>query len=595
MNNFRTLQKEFRRTTALPTQEQSCFSRDLEGTDPSLAEELLELPAFSAKDTKSLDEVCNKHRVVLGADLNGAESTLPEVGGYAVERHLGEGGQAQVFLAHQLSTGQAVAIKVFRGQGISESQRSRIQQETEALVRLQLPNVVPILDRCETACGRECLITRFIPGRPVDEVAAEWREQDPRRVVVLFVKIAQTLAKVHQAGLIHRDLKPSNVLVDESGEPYLLDFGLASFFADPGGRLLTASFPAGFEGSLRWASPEQVDTSYGRIDHRSDLYSLGVMLYEALSGRFPYAASGGILKVAQQIVRAQPLPLPSCERESMSLSADIAAIVQQLLEKRPARRFQSAKELIEALQSSQTEMAGAAVPVIRKSILWRWGVPTAAVVLLAAVVWGGRPPAPPSFVVPTEQPDSFLAVTDRLSTPTHTAQPAAPVEKLDEVLAPFGFTPEGWRQISSLQHDNHAIERNGLAIQGDFRLRLNLAAAHTDEVQIVLTLVGRGAANDLKITAHKTNTWSDNEEWRFQTPAGPTSANLPIGDHVLTLDRVGERMTLSADGVAGSGDTRLATFAIDADARFQAVRLASSGPALKLGRLRLHSLHDVQP
>ena len=98
-------------------------------------------------------------------------------------------------------------------------------------------------------------------------------------------------------------MKPSNILVDQDGEPYLLDFGLASFFADPSGRLLTATPESAFQGSILWASPEQVDASFGSVDHRSDIYSLGVVLYQSLTGGFPYPVEGGILDMAQQIVR----------------------------------------------------------------------------------------------------------------------------------------------------------------------------------------------------------------------------------------------------------------------------------------------------
>lgn len=526
----------------------------------------------------------------MGGDSDKARCVLPEVAGYTVERPLGEGGQAQVFLAHQQSTGQAVAIKVFRGQGISDSQCTRIQQETEALVRLQLPNVVPILDRCETACGQACLVTRFIPGRPLDEVTAEWREHDPQQVVDLFIKIALTLEKVHRAGIVHRDLKPSNVLVDESGEPHLLDFGLASFFADPGGRLLTATFPARFEGSLRWASPEQVDASFGRIDHRSDLYSLGVMLYEALSGRFPYATRGGILEVAQQIVRAQPLPLPHSDQDSAGIGADVSAIVQQLLEKRPARRFQSADELQQALGAARPTKVKTYKQSSRHRSKWIWTTGVFAVAVLSAAAWAAWQPAPSSPIDRPEQPASEVVAAGSLSAMPHVTSSKSPTQQLDTMLAPFGEVPDGWRQVGSLQHDHHAIERDDLTIQGNFRLRLDLVAARAEQAQVVITLVGQGAADDLKITASKTNTWSNNEMWYFHTPAGTTSANLPIGSHVLTIDRVGERVTLSADAVAGSGETRLATFAVDAGSSFQAVRIASSGPDLSLEGLRINPL-----
>ncbi len=566
--------------------------------NPDLANEVRTLLRFHSRESDPLEAACDERRETTIALQEHAGTPLPRIPGYVVQRRVGSGGQADVFLAQQESTGQDVAVKVFRGYSLADSQRNRIDAETKALVRLQLPNVVAILDRGQTACGREYLVTRFVDGIPIDQAASKLLAHDCEGVVDLFAKVAETLSRVHQHGIIHRDLKPSNILVDKNGEPYLLDFGLASFFADPSGRLLTATPESAFQGSILWASPEQVDASFGSVDHRSDIYSLGVVLYQSLTGRFPYSIDGGILDVAQQIVRTEPADLTaSSGAPKPKWPSELETVVLRALDKQPQRRFQSADDFAAALRGLRnaepigTQISRGSSRRSRLSYLVLFASAAAAVVVLwpglnAAIVSrldarnpetsadGGKASEKPNGPNPKE------SATGRTSR----------VESFDDELAEFGVVPPRWSQVGKLQNNHHHIERADVSIKGDFTLALQASADPTNRAEFALTLVGTNGGDDLTIFGQKINTWSDNESWEIRTRSGTVLKGLPVGSHTFTLKRQGELVTLAADAVhqPNQSSTVLATFATNGSNRFKAIRLSTT-PAMRLGRLRLHS------
>ncbi len=582
--DFEQLQTAFHEASRKSPSERSKFIEQLHTDYPELATELRSLLRFDAKEHDPLERKCESGRTT-SLTPEQLLPRLPAIHGYTVERLIGSGGQADVFLARQESTGQAVAIKVFRGYALADVQRHRIDSEAKALVRLQLPNVVAIIDRGQTTDGREYLVTRYVAGEPIDQAASKVLARNLDDVANLFAKVAETLARVHRHGIIHRDLKPSNILVDQDHEPYLLDFGLASFFADPSGRLLTATPNCGFQGSILWASPEQVDASFGSVDHRSDIYSLGVVLYQSLTGGFPYPVNGGILDVAQQIVRTSPTPLTASIRTSNRLWVpELQAIVFRALDKRPICRFQSADELAAALRSvRQSALASSHIPSpqTRRPTLLRFALVGGVTVACAALFIGLNATM---FSKPeSSKPD---AIVDN-KVPTQ----SAPEESLDEALAAFGRVPPNWTRVGKLQNNHHEIERSNIRIDGDFVLALQASADRATRAGFRLTLVGSDGADDLTISAQKVNTWSDNESWKFQTPSGTVLRGLPVSSHTFSLKRQGEVVTLTADAVyqPDRSSNVLATFAAGESQRFKAIRLATTGPAMQLQRLRLHA------
>jgi serine/threonine-protein kinase len=556
------------------------FVAQLMSREAGSADKVRSLLDSDSPQLGALEASCNDRRLASTASLEFLERRSPAIPGYIIQRHIGAGGQADVFLARQASTGQDVAIKVFRGSRLAESQHRRIDAETEALVRLQLPNVVAILDRGQTACGGEYLVTRFVDGLPIDKAARQLLES-PQKLAALFTNVAETLARVHRHGILHRDLKPSNILVDRNGEPYVLDFGLASFFADPSGRLLTVTPNEAFQGSILWASPEQVDSSFGAIDQRSDIYSLGVVLYQSLTGRFPYPVDGGFLDVAQHIVRSAPARLTAHEFE---------AVVLRALEKQPKSRFQSADEFAAALRRVSKERVDESSEFRKPThnSLWSRFAPLAILAVICGILWSAL------------HAEMLTAPNENKSASSHTAQVPvevrrAQVTRIDDELSAFGVVPPQWTQVGSLQATRHEIERANISIEVDFVLRLYASADRASRASFVITLVGANGGDDLTIVGEKVNTWSDNESWQFRTPAGTLMKGLPVGSHTFELKRVGALLTFAVDSVhlPQRNDTLLATFAANGSQGFKAIRLMTTGPAIRLERLRLSPVESA--
>ena len=189
----------------------------------------------------------------------------------------------------------------------------------------------------------------LIEGPPLDQywVDSLWPDSNGlARLIQLFAKIADAVEQAHRLGIIHRDLKPSNIRIDRWGEPHVLDFGLARLL-EPGrnGRASPITVSGQVLGSLPWASPEHVSAGDDRVIATSDVYSLGVMLYQALTGRFPYSTNGPITEVMREILKSNPAP-PSRVSSvwPKRLDSTIDAIVLNALNKSAAARYQSATE-----------------------------------------------------------------------------------------------------------------------------------------------------------------------------------------------------------------------------------------------------------
>ena len=226
--------------------------------------------------------------------------------GYEIIEELQRGGQGVVFRAVQTGTKRQVAIKVMReGSLAGRHDRARFEREVEILGQLNHPNIVTIHDTGSVA-GSTYFVMDHIAGKPLDEHVADLRlgVTDTMR---LFAKVCDAVNAAHLRGIIHRDLKPSNIRVAPDGEPRVLDFGLAKV-SDTDVRTATMTATGQFVGSLPWASPEQTDGESVDIDVRTDVYSLGVILYQLLTERFPYPVVGGVREVMDNIARAQPAP-----------------------------------------------------------------------------------------------------------------------------------------------------------------------------------------------------------------------------------------------------------------------------------------------
>lgn len=256
---------------------------------------------------------------------------------WTVERCLGQGASGTVYLARGPS-GEPVALKVLEVLG--RASRRRIDTELEVLSRLDHPLVVRLLERGELR-GRIYLVMEFIPGDPLDKLLERDGPMPPRRAVELAEALARALAHCHRTGVLHRDLKPSNVVVDPTGQPRLVDFGLARDL-DAGSRVTREGQ---FIGTPGFWSPEQARGQTDAIDVRTDVYGVGAVLYALLTGKPPIEGES-LLELLERTERLVPVP-PSARQPGIDPLLD--QIVLRCLEKDPARRPPDADALAREL------------------------------------------------------------------------------------------------------------------------------------------------------------------------------------------------------------------------------------------------------
>jgi tetratricopeptide (TPR) repeat protein/tRNA A-37 threonylcarbamoyl transferase component Bud32 len=283
-----------------------------------------------------------------GEDETAPGHILPgQIGRYRVLRLLGEGGMGVVYEAVQEHPHRTVALKVVKP-GLDSSLLRRFEHESQALARLQHPGIAQIYEAgvADTGFGPQPYFAmEFIHGQPLHKYT-EAHHLKVKERLDLMGKICQAVEHAHQRGLIHRDLKPGNILVDETGQPKILDFGVARV-TDSDTQVTRQTDVGQLVGTLEYMSPEQVLADPMEIDTRSDVYALGVILYEMLAGRRPYKLSQRLHEAVLTIREEDPAPLSSV---SGQYRGDIETIVAKALEKDKARRYGSAAELAEDIQ-----------------------------------------------------------------------------------------------------------------------------------------------------------------------------------------------------------------------------------------------------
>jgi len=300
--------------------------------------------AEKVESTQACASGSTKARLVEGLRRRNAP-VLPEgLPGYSIVGEIHRGGQGVVYQAVQESTGRTVAIKVMlSGAFAGPSEKLRFEREVQILARLKHPNIVTIHDSgiADTAAF---FVMDYIEGEQLDDYV---RHHCPavRDRLVLFAKICNAVNVAHLRGVIHRDLKPGNIRVDAAGEPHVLDFGLAKQAQWDASSLdvhQAVTMTGQFVGSLPWASPEQAAGRMDETDLRTDVYSLGLMLYQLLTGSFPYDVSGSLSETTHNITHCEP-------RNPRSLNADlddeIATIALKALRKERDLRYQTAGAL----------------------------------------------------------------------------------------------------------------------------------------------------------------------------------------------------------------------------------------------------------
>lgn len=286
-----------------------------------------------------------------------ADAELPRLfGRYRLEDVLGVGGMGTVYLATDLQLNRPVALKIPIHTGpAAKTARARFLREAQAAAALQHPNICPIFDVGEIE-GTPYLTMAYVRGEPLSR-RINGKPWPPSDAVELVRTLALALQSAHEGGVIHRDLKPGNVIIDDRGEPIVMDFGLARRADFVGGQLTQQGE---LFGTPAYMPPEQITGDVVEMGPGCDIYSLGVMLYELLTGRVPFV--GDLLALVSQVTLDPPLP-PSQRRPELDSRLD--AICLNALAKKPADRFASMQEFADALSAWIGGAAAAAAMTLR--------------------------------------------------------------------------------------------------------------------------------------------------------------------------------------------------------------------------------------
>ncbi len=278
------------------------------------------------------------------APPSGAERRMPAtIARYRIVRLIGEGGMGAVYEAEQDQPRRTVALKVIKPGMASPALLRRFEQEAQALGRLQHPGIAQIYEAgtADTGFGPQPYFAmEFIRGSSLREYVEQHR-LNTRERLEMMAKVCDAVHHAHQRSLIHRDLKPANILVDETGQPKILDFGVARV-TDRDAQATSQTDVGQLIGTLAYMSPEQVSADPLELDTRSDVYALGVILYELLAGQLPYNIGDKLHEALHAIREQDPNRLSSLSR---AYKGDVETIVAKALEKDKARRYSSAADL----------------------------------------------------------------------------------------------------------------------------------------------------------------------------------------------------------------------------------------------------------
>lgn len=401
------LENEFHRVAALPANERARALQEVElSAGPGFAADLRDLLAADALAETPLDggAIAMADGITLVDDLRafvvagpraagsrpvgdtaaGALSgALPEVPGYRLLGRLGRGGSATVYLAEQVRPefSRTVALKIVDRIGDPETAR-RVEAEGRILAQLEHPGIARLYDAGLTPAGQPYLAMERVDGLPISEHCERHGLAVAERLQ-LFLAVLDAVASAHRHGVVHRDLKPGNILVSADGQAKLLDFGIARVVAAPGEEEETRTLARAM--TPAYASPEQVLGQ--RITAASDIYSLGVVLYELLAGTLPYRVDGTRFETYEDAVRRQePEPpstavtrsarttlaaasRPELVRWQRALRGDLDAVVLRALRKEPAARYGSVRDLARDLEHV---LAGRPVEARAANRRYRW-------------------------------------------------------------------------------------------------------------------------------------------------------------------------------------------------------------------------------
>jgi len=281
---------------------------------------------------------------------------------YRILEKLGEGGMGSVYLSEDLHLARRVAIKFLTS--TDHHYRARFIREARAVSALNHPNIAMVHDYGETPGGQPFIVMEYVKGKSLSDLLDEGLTL--RRTVQIISSIAEALGEAHEQGIVHRDIKPSNVLINERGQVKVLDFGLVKHLFEPptsgvdlDARTIHATQTRSdvIVGTPLYLSPEQATGK--PIDGRSDLFALGALLYECLTGQSAFSGAS-VMEIGAQIIHVNPPP-PSKINAAVPPSLD--RITLKALQKKVEDRYQSAAELLSDLNDASEVLTGNGMPV----------------------------------------------------------------------------------------------------------------------------------------------------------------------------------------------------------------------------------------
>lgn len=400
------------------------------------------------------------------------------LGPYRIINQIGKGGMATVYKAYQPSVDRYVAVKVLPSQ-LAESKEfaTRFQQEARIIAKLEHPHILPVFDYGESD-GIAYFVMRYLEAGTLKDKMVAHRPLPLNEIDRIFTQLTDALSYAHSFGIIHRDLKPANALIDSHGNIFLTDFGIAKLLESASPRLTQTD---AIMGTPAYISPEQAQA--GTVDQRSDIYSLGIILYEMVTGRVPFAADTPLAIILKHI--SDPLPLPSLIKSD--IPASIEQVILKALAKDPKDRFATAAEFLSAwkhaLEEKETvhrppepisvpaSRATTTVPVTNalpkagKSMGWVAGCLAGACLLLSvggiflvALNWQNLSPNNQATSLPSPVPTN-ISTSIPSPIPTDTALPTEAVNSSDDVNVlledDFSARSSNW---GTLTDSNSSIE-----------------------------------------------------------------------------------------------------------------------------------------
>lgn len=342
----------FERAMALPASDRARAVRDAEECSVRAREEALALLAHDPADgflqrpastPTAIQDVLREVTADEPRSLIGSR-----VGAYRIDALRGVGGMGAVYRARAEPTGDFVALKVLRPHAMTKTAVLRLQREARVLSRLSHPCIARLLDTGESDNGRAYFAMELFEGAAPITAWAAVAKPSARETLALFARLCDAVHHGHQRGVIHRDLKPHNILIAGDGSPKLIDFGVA-FATDSDITRVTLSADAGtLVGTFAYMSPEQCEGDAAAVDTRSDVYALGVVLFEVLAGQRPHDLEGKPLAEVFRVIRAGATR--HLEHVRPDLAGDIATMIHKAMDPDPDRRYASAADFAQDIE-----------------------------------------------------------------------------------------------------------------------------------------------------------------------------------------------------------------------------------------------------